>query len=82
MQQLKDSLCIYAGRVLESSRFIRVIVSGSDREGEGEYKIFEYLSNLHLHDPNLIATSKREKCLIVGKYVIEDCVVNQHIRLQ
>jgi len=70
MKELKDALCLFAGRFLDSSKSVKVIVSGSDREGEGEYKIFEYLSSLPLHEPRESQTAVRAKCLVLGKYVV------------
>ena len=69
MKELKDALCLFAGRFLDSSKYAKVIVSAADREGEGEYKIFEYLRYLSLHEPHRAQTSIRSKCLVLGKYV-------------
>lgn len=68
MESLKNALCLYAGRHLNSSKFCKVILSGSDREGEGEYKIFEYLHNWRLHEPQLATEIQSPKCLVLGKY--------------
>lgn len=71
MAQLKNALCLYASRTLLHSPHLRVIVSGTDREGEGEYKIFEYLHHLTQHEAELMKQdpSAQKKCLVVGKYV-------------
>ena len=39
-------------------------VSGSDREGEGEFKIFEHLARL----PSPPEGARRERVLVIGKY--------------
>lgn len=70
MSRLKDALCLFAGRFLSSSRLVKVVVSASDREGEGEYKLFEYLRNVNLHEGTTPNSSKRPRVLIMGKYVV------------
>ena len=69
MTELKEALYLYAARFLTQSKYVKVIVSGSDREGEGEYKIFEYLKHWRQHEPGLAVEKKSLKCLILGKYV-------------
>lgn len=75
MKELKDALCLFAGRFLDTSKYAKVIVSASDREGEGEYKIFEYLRYLPLHEPHLAQTPVRAKCLVLGKYVFQSILI-------
>jgi hypothetical protein len=66
MTELKEALYLYAARFLTQSKYVKVIVSGSDREGEGEYKIFEYLKHWRQHEPGLAVEKKSLKCLILG----------------
>lgn len=59
MQRLKDSL-IYMSVQRLTKRFphVRFHISGADRMGEGELKIFEHIASM----------SKDDRCLVVGKY--------------
>lgn len=72
MHKLKDALILFAARYLHSSKLVKVIVSGSDREGEGEYKLFEYLHNLPLHEGYNFDSKHKNRCLVFGKYVTKN----------
>ena len=69
MSKAKDALCLFAARYTSSNPNIKVIISGADREGEGEYKLFEYLRNLPLHEGDAFDATKRSRALVMGKYV-------------
>lgn len=69
MSKLKDALVLFAGRYVASSKLVKVVVSAADREGEGEYKLFEYLRNLHLHEGSDASNTNRPRVLVMGKYV-------------
>ncbi|KAL6073152.1 hypothetical protein QOT17_005121 [Balamuthia mandrillaris] len=61
MQRLKQALCYFACQRLNQLPLQNVAfyVSGSDREGEGELKIFEYLA----YNESVLST---DRCLVVG----------------
>lgn len=64
MQKLKDALVyLSVQRLAKQKPQLQFHISGSDRQGEGELKIFEHIA----------ATPKSDRCLVVGKYVAQRC---------
>jgi 5'-3' exonuclease len=64
MQRLKGALCYYSCQRLLQKRYhdVHFYVSGADREGEGELKIFEHIAGL---SPSP-SSANPQKCLVVG----------------
>jgi 5'-3' exonuclease len=62
MALLKDDLILYCAQRI-SSRYpeVKFYVSGADRSGEGEAKIFQHIMH------RIPTTTPRQSCLIVGK---------------
>ena len=68
MQKLKDALVyLSVQRLAKQKPQLQFHISGSDRQGEGELKIFEHIA----------ATPKSDRCLVVGKYVAADAVARR-----
>lgn len=69
MIDFKNSLCLLVADLLEKQRFVFVdfFVSGPDRVGESEYKIFEHIKNSIL--PQIVGNKQKDNCLVIGEYV-------------
>lgn len=70
MSLFNHGLYAHALKTLTSEEFkdLKIFISGPDREGEGEYKIFEHLNNLStIHgDLDNSINSEKDRCLVVG----------------